>query len=187
MSADPLYFATPADFRRWLAAHAASASELVVGFMKLGSGVPSITWPESVDEALCVGWIDGVRRRIDDARYQIRFTPRKASSHWSAVNIDRMAALQAEGRVTPAGLAAFERRTETRSRRASYEQQGEPELSPAELKLFKRQKAAWAFFQAQAPSYRKRLIWRIISAKQASTRVRRFELTVQACADSRKI
>src|SRR5881628_2506143 len=117
----PHFFATPADFRKWLAKNHASATELLVGFYKKDSGKPSITWPQSVDEALSFGWIDGVRRRIDDEAYTIRFTPRKATSVWSSVNMKRMAGLIAEGRVAPAGLAAFERRDEKRSEVYSYE------------------------------------------------------------------
>lgn len=187
MGVEPLYFTTPAEFRRWLEVHAATAPELIVGFMKMGSGLPSITWPESVDEALCFGWIDAVRKRIDDARYQIRFVPRKASSHWSAVNIERMAVLQAAGRVTPAGLAAFARRTEARSRQASYEQLVEPELSAAETRQFKRNKPAWAFFQAQAPSYRRKLVWRVVRCKQAATRERCLLRAIEACENGQKL
>lgn len=183
----PTYFATPADFRAWFAGHAATSTELLVGFMKRGTGQPSITWPESVDEALCFGWIDGVRRRIDDERYTIRFTPRKASSHWSAVNIARMAVLQAEGRMTPAGLAAFERRTEARSRQASYEQLVEPELAADELRQFKRNKAAWAYFQARAASYRRKLVWWVVKARQPATRVRRMARVIQACEAGEQI
>ena len=187
MPTPPTYFATPADFRAWFAGHAATSTELLVGFMKRGTGQPSITWPESVDEALCFGWIDGVRRRIDDERYTIRFTPRKASSHWSAVNIARMAVLQAEGRMTPAGLAAFERRTEARSRQASYEQLVEPGLAADELRQFKRNKAAWAYFQARAASYRRKLVWWVVKARQPATRVRRMARVIQACEAGEQI
>jgi hypothetical protein len=123
-----------------------------------------MTWPQAVDEALCFGWIDGVRRRVDDDRYQIRFTPRKPGSTWSAVNIDRFAELQKQGRVTPAGIAAFEQRTEKKSRTYSYEQAESPEFNPAETKEFKRNKPAWAFFEALPPSYRRKVVWWIRSA-----------------------
>ena len=119
----PTFFASPAAFRAWLDQYGATTQELIVGFHKVGSGKPSITWPESVDEVLCVGWIDGVRKRIDDTAYQIRFTPRRKSSIWSGVNIARVAALQAEGRMTKAGLAAFALRTERRSNVYAYEQE----------------------------------------------------------------
>lgn len=121
----PAFFETAAAFRRWLVKHAATRGELVVGFHKVGSGAPSMTWPESVDEALCVGWIDGVRKRIDDATYQIRFTPRHPGSIWSAVNIAKAERLIAEGRMTAAGLEAFERRTPERSAVYAFEQAGE--------------------------------------------------------------
>ena len=178
----PVFFATPAEFRAWLDAHGATATELVVGFHKVGSGLPSMTWPQSVDEALCTGWIDGVRKRIDEQRYQIRFTPRKATSHWSAVNIERMAVLVAQGRVAPAGLAAFARRTEERSRRASYEREDTPQLEPAHEKLFRRHKAAWAFFDRQPPSYRRRMLHWVGNGRQPATRERRLARLIEACA-----
>jgi uncharacterized protein YdeI (YjbR/CyaY-like superfamily) len=155
--------------------------------MKRHTDATSMTWPQAVDEALCFGWIDGVRRRVDDDRYQIRFTPRKPGSTWSAVNIDRFAELQKEGRVTPAGLAAFEQRTEKKSRTYSYEQAESPEFNPAETKAFKRNKPAWAFFEALTPSYRRKMVWWIISAKQETTRQKRFGSFVRACAECRKL
>jgi len=184
---EPTYFSTPSEFREWLARNAASHTELIVGFMKVGTGVASITWPEAVDEALCVGWIDGVRTGIDDARYKIRFTPRKASSHWSAVNIARVAQLTTEGRMQPAGIAAFERRTEARSRRAAYEQPEMPELSAAEIKQIKANKAAWAYYETLPPSYLKRVIWRVVSAKKPETRLARMEALVAACAKRQRL
>lgn len=184
---DPTYFPTAAEFRAWLTQHAESSAALVVGFMKRGSGCPSITWPEAVDEALCVGWIDGVRHRIDDDRYKIRFTPRKRHSNWSSVNIERIAVLQAEGRLNTAGLAAFERRTEKRSRTASYEQPDSPSLSAEEVKRFKKNKRAWTFFEAQAPSYRTKAVWRVVSAKQLVTRERRLSLLIEASAAEKRL
>lgn len=184
---EPTYFPTAADFRAWLTKHAESSAALVVGFMKRGSGSPSMTWPEAVDEALCVGWIDGVRHRIDDDRYKIRFTPRKRHSNWSAVNIERVAVLQAEGRLKPAGLAAFERRTEKRSRTASYEQANSPSLNAEEVKRFKKNRRAWIFFEAQAPSYRKKAVWRVVSAKQLATRERRLSLLIEASAAEKRL
>lgn len=179
---EPLYFDSAADFRAWLAAHAASARELLVGFHKVGSGRPHMTWPQSVDEALCVGWIDGVRKRVDDTRYTIRFTPRKAGSHWSAVNIRRVAELQALGRMQPAGLAAFAQRSEARTARAAYEQPGMPALPPQDEALFRADAAAWAFFERQAASWRKRMLWRILSARQPQTRERRLAQLIADCA-----
>src|SRR5688572_17013681 len=123
VTTEPTYFESSAALKRWFSKNATTARELVVGFMKVGSGAASVAWPEAVDEALCVGWIDGVRHRIDDRRYRIRFTPRKAGSNWSAVNIKRATGLAAEGRMKPAGLAAFAQRTEAKSKTASYEQE----------------------------------------------------------------
>ena len=174
------YFSTAADFRAWLNQHSAEATELIVGFHKKGCGVTSITWPEAVDEALCVGWIDGARKRIDDIAYQIRFTPRKSTSTWSAINIARLADLTNQGRMQPAGLAAFARRCETRSRTYAYEQASGAALLPADEAHFRKHKKAWAFFEAQPPGYRKLAIWRIISAKQEATRQKRLTQLIEA-------
>jgi uncharacterized protein YdeI (YjbR/CyaY-like superfamily) len=143
----PRYFDSAAEFGRWLEDHAATESELLVGFVKVGTGSPSMTWPESVDEALCAGWIDGIRRRVDNERYSIRFTPRKATSHWSAVNIARVTELQSTGRMKPAGLAAFARRTEAKSRAASYEQRQTPTFDPADELTLKASPDAWAYYE----------------------------------------
>lgn len=183
----PLYFTTVEDFRAWLHQHAATASELLVGFHKRGSGTPSMTWPESVDEALCVGWIDAVRKRVDDERYTIRFTQRKRSSIWSAINIERVRVLTEQGRMTPAGLAAFAHRQEARSRTYSYEQTEHAELTPEQQAVFKKHKAAWAFFNAQTPRYRHQMIWRIQSAKQQATKERRLALLIEACKEKRRL
>jgi uncharacterized protein YdeI (YjbR/CyaY-like superfamily) len=156
MPVEPIYFADAAALKYWLSKYAAEATELVIGFMKTSSGVPGITWPQAVDEALCVGWIDGVRHRIDDQRYKMRFAPRKTRSNWSLVNIRRVAALQAEGRMLPAGMAAFEKRTEARSGTASYEQTKTPELDAGEIRLFKHRPVAWAYFESLPPGYRKK-------------------------------
>lgn len=170
----PRFFPNPAAFRAWLETHHASAGELLVGFYKKGSGRPSITWPESVDEALCFGWIDGIRRSIDEASYSIRFTPRKAGSTWSSVNIARAEALIAQGRLRPAGLAAYAVRKENRSGVYSYEQRS-VELPPPYDRLLKRDRAAWDFFRAQPASYRKVAFWWIVSAKREETRLKRLE------------
>jgi len=134
----PTFFATANAFRRRLEANAGNATELLVGFNKVGSGKPSLSWPESVDEALCFGWIDGVRKRIDDDAYSIRFSPRKPTSIWSAINIAKVARLQAEGRMAPAGTRAFALRSEARSKVYAYERDADAELSPAESKTFRR-------------------------------------------------
>ena len=187
MSIEPTYFANAAALRRWFKKHAARATELHMGFMKIGTGKPSITWPESVDEALCVGWIDGVRHRVDDERYRIRFTPRRVGSHWSAINIVRMAVLQAEGRMQPAGLAAFARRSVAKSRKASYEQSSTPEFDAAETKQFKRDRAAWNYYAALPVGYKKTVTWWAVSAKQLATRQRRLALLIAACAEAKRI
>jgi uncharacterized protein YdeI (YjbR/CyaY-like superfamily) len=182
----PTFFRTPAGFRAWLEKRHSRAKELLVGYYKKSSGKPSITWPESVDEALCFGWIDGIRKRIDDESYTIRFTPRRSSSIWSAINIRRVEALQKEGRMTPAGLSAFAKRRENRSRTYAYEQRP-TELDEPYSTLFKKHKAAWEFFQAQPPSYRKTLNWWIVSAKQEETRQKRLKRLIDESACRRRI
>jgi uncharacterized protein YdeI (YjbR/CyaY-like superfamily) len=179
---EPTFFATPADFRAWLERHHESHSELIVGFHKRGSGRPSITWPEAVDQALCFGWIDGVRRRIDDASYSIRFTPRKARSTWSAVNIKRMKELVDEGLVAPAGMAAFERRADDRSAIYSYEQRKAAELEPDQERRLRADERAFAFFEAQPPSYRRAAIHWVTTAKKPETRERRLAQLIECSA-----
>jgi len=169
----PKYFKKPEDFRAWLDKNHAKEKELLVGFYKVDSGKPSITWPQSVDEALCYGWIDGVRRRIDDASYSIRFTPRKPTSIWSAVNIKRVAQLTKEGRMRPAGRAAFALRDEKRSAIYSYER-GNTELAGEALATLKQNKKAWAFYNAQAPWYQRNTAHWVMSAKREETRSKRL-------------
>lgn len=178
---DTMYFADPAAFRRWLKAHHARADEQWVGYHKRGTGVPSMTWPESVDEALCYGWIDGLRRSVDDARYRIRFTPRRPKSVWSTKNIARVKELIEEGRMRPAGLAAWKRREEDRSRRYSFEQ-GKVALPMEFLKLLKSDAKAWSFFSKQPPGYRKQATWWVISAKREETRKRRLATLIDDSA-----
>jgi uncharacterized protein YdeI (YjbR/CyaY-like superfamily) len=182
----PTFFRSPAEFRAWLAEHHATARELLVGFYKRASGEPSITWPESVDEALCFGWIDGVRRRVDDRCYTIRFTPRRAGSVWSAVNIRRVKALTEEGRMRPAGLTAFEARRENRSGIYSYEQR-RAEFDEPCAGVLRKNKAAWKFFQAQPPSYRKMVVWWVVSAKKEETRLKRLGKLVEESAAGRRV
>ncbi len=171
---EPVYFPSPTHFRAWLQEHHAEARELLVGFYKKSSGEPSITWPESVDAALCFGWIDGVRKNVDSIRYTIRFTPRRPTSIWSKVNIDRVRELIELGLMQPAGLKAFERRTDKKSAIYSYEQRKHAALGEAYERTFRRNRKAWDFFQAQAPSYRRVCSWWVISAKQEETRLRRL-------------
>jgi uncharacterized protein YdeI (YjbR/CyaY-like superfamily) len=179
---EPTFFATPADFRAWLERHHESDGELIVGFHKRGSGRPSITWAEAVDQALCFGWIDGVRRRIDDTSYSIRFTPRKARSTWSAVNIKRMKELVDQGLAAPAGRAAFERRTDDRSATYSYEQRRTAELEPDQDRRLRADQRANAFFEAQPPSYRRAAIHWVTSAKKPETRERRLQQLIECSA-----
>lgn len=170
----PMFFATPAEFGSWLQQHHATAAALWVGFHKKGSGKPSMTWPEAVDEALRFGWIDGVRKGIDDTSYANRFTPRKPRSTWSAVNIARVAELTRLGRMHPAGLAAFDGRADDRSAIYSYEQRRSVELSEGDAERFRANAGAWEFFQAQPASYRRAAAWWVVSAKKEETRLRRL-------------
>jgi uncharacterized protein YdeI (YjbR/CyaY-like superfamily) len=182
-----LYFATPADFRKWLRVHHGNTSELWVGFYKKDSGRPSITWPESVDEALCVGWIDGLRKTIDAESYKIRFTPRKKTSNWSAVNIRRVPELTKLGRMRAAGLKAFELRKEEKSGIYAYENRKSAVLGKAEEKRFRAWPKAWDFFQLQPAGYRKLMTWWVISAKKEETRQKRLEKLIAASEAGRRL
>ena len=182
----PTFFATPAAFAAWLKKHHKTAPELLVGFYKKDSGKPSITWPESVDEALCFGWIDGVRRSVNAEAYSIRFTPRRATSNWSAVNIGRVAELTKQGRMRAAGLAAFARRTAKKSVVYSYEQKEPLGLDPAYEKRFRANRKAWAFFSAQANWYRRNGVRWIMTAKAEETRLRRLQQLIDTSADERR-
>lgn len=184
--AEPVFFATADAFGEWLAQHHESERELLVGYYKKGSGLPSMTWPESVDEALCYGWIDGVRKSRDADSYTIRFTPRKVGSIWSAVNIGRVEELTALGRMLPAGLRAFAARREDRSAVYSHEQAEEATLSAEEESRFRAEPEAWAFFEKQPPSYRKAAIWNIVSAKKEETRLRRLRTLIEESAAGRR-
>jgi uncharacterized protein YdeI (YjbR/CyaY-like superfamily) len=181
-----MFFKTPAGLRRWFAKHHASEDVLWVGFYKKESGEPSISWAESVDEALSVGWIDGIRKRIDDQRYKIRFTPRRRGSVWSAINIARVEELRKARRMRPAGLEAFAARRENRSGIYSYEQRTAdlPEPYAAILAVNKR---AQAFFAAQPPSYRKLACWWVVSAKQEETRGKRLGKLIEACVAGKRL
>ena len=171
------FFKTPSAFRKWLEKNHDKKSELIVGFYKVGSGKPSITWPEAVDQALCFGWIDGVRNSIDEISYCNRFTPRKPTSNWSNINIKKVEALRKEGLITPAGEKAFGYRKENKSGLYSFE--NDPSiLSPEFEKQFRKNKKAWAFFSTQAPYYKKLMTHWIMSAKQEKTRQTRLEKTI---------
>jgi len=180
------YFKTPAELRTWFRGNGAKASELWVGFRKKGTGKPSVTWPESVDEALCVGWIDGIRKRVDEDSYVIRFTPRRAGSIWSAVNIRRVAVLTKEKRMRPAGLKAFALRKENKSGIYAYEQRRD-ELEEPYAAMLKKRPAASAFFHAQPPSYRKTIGWWIVSAKKEETRLARLEKLIDVCEKGKRL
>lgn len=183
---EPTFFSTPSDFRNWLSKNHKKETELLVGFYKVDSGGESITWSQSVDEALCFGWIDGVRKSIDDKSYTIRFTPRKPTSIWSAVNLKKMEELIKKQLVKPAGLAAFEKRKESRSKIYTYEK------APVKLdrnyeKKFKANKKAWAFFLSQAPSYQRVVFNWIMSAKQITTQHSRLEKLIDSSEAGKRI
>jgi len=170
----PLFFATPADFRAWLEKNHALHTELSVGFYKRDSGKPSITWPESVDAALCYGWIDGVRNSIDAVSYRIRFTPRKPTSTWSAINVKRVTELTKLGSMHPAGIKAFKARKGDKTGIYAYEQRKSAKLPREYERKFRANKKAWTFFQQQPPWYQRTAAYRVITAKQEATRQKRL-------------
>jgi uncharacterized protein YdeI (YjbR/CyaY-like superfamily) len=184
---EPTTFERSEDFRRWLERHHDSERELWVGYFKKASGRASMTWPESVDEALCYGWIDGIRKRIDADRYMIRFTPRRARSIWSAVNIGRVAVLTEEGRMRPAGRKAFEARREDRSGIYSYERRDEAVLPPAYEQRFRATKEARSWFETQPKGYRQNAIRWVMSAKREETRDRRLGRLIEDSVAGRRI
>ena len=186
-ASDPTFFAAPADFRAWLMAHHEISQELWVGYHKKESGKASITWPESVKQALCFGWIDGLRKSVDDESYMIRFTPRKRTSNWSEINIRYVAELTEQGLMQPAGLAIFALRSEEKSGVYSHEQQQDASLSAEEEQQFCAHPEAWAFFQSKPPSYRKQAIWWVVSAKQEKTRQKRLQTLIEDSAHHRTI
>lgn len=184
---EPVFFAQPEEFRKWLAEHHRTAPELWVGFYKRDSGLPSITWPESVDAALCFGWIDGIRKSIDQRSYKIRFTPRRHGSIWSAVNMKRFEALRESGLVAPAGLAEFEARKDERSAIYAYEQRQQAELGQAYERLFRKNRIAWKFFQSQPPWYRRTATYWVTSAKREETRLKRLGVLIDCAGRGEKI
>jgi uncharacterized protein YdeI (YjbR/CyaY-like superfamily) len=181
------FFETPIEFRTWLAKHHASHTDLWIGFFKKHTAHPSITWPEAVDEALCFGWIDGVRKRIDEVSYCIRFTPRKARSTWSEVNIARIGELTRQGRMRPAGIDAFARRTAARSGIYAYEQKARVDFDAPSKRTFRGNAQAWKFFQSQPQSYRRTATWWVVSAKRETTRQRRLAALIDASAHEREV
>jgi uncharacterized protein YdeI (YjbR/CyaY-like superfamily) len=183
----PVFFPSPEAFRKWLSRHAASASELLVGFYKVDSGRPSLTWSESVDEALCFGWIDGIRKSIDDVSYQIRFTPRRPGSNWSAINIAKAEVLISQGRMQPSGLLAYTHRADHGSNGSSSGQEAPPALTAQEQALFAQSPAAWQFFNGTAPSYQRAVIRWIASSRHSTTRARRLARLVESCAAGKRL
>ena len=170
----PIFFTSSTQLRQWFEENADTAQEVWVGYYKKGVAKPCITWSKSVDEALCISWIDGIRQSIDQVSYANRFTPRKPKSNWSAVNIQKVEALTKMGRMKPAGLAAFNQRTDQNSRVYSFEQKM-VQLEEPQLKKFQENERAWTYFKQQAASYQKQAIWWVVSAKQEETRLRRLE------------
>jgi uncharacterized protein YdeI (YjbR/CyaY-like superfamily) len=180
------FFKKRADFRKWLEKNHEKAGELIVGFYRVNSGKPSMTWIEAVEEALCFGWIDSVRRKIDYESYSNRFTPRRAGSNWSAINIQKIAELTAAGLIKPAGLAAFEKRKANRS--AIYAYENEPaELTREFEREFRANKAAWKFFTSQAPSYQRTMVHWIMRAKHELTRINRLEKTIEFSSNGKRL
>jgi uncharacterized protein YdeI (YjbR/CyaY-like superfamily) len=183
----PTFFPNPQAFHRWLKSNHRTATELWVGFYRKDSGRPSMTWSESVDEALCFGWIDGIVKTVDEISYVRRFTPRRPGSNWSAVNIAKIKALTKAGRMMPAGLAAFEGRDPKKADRYSYERRHQAKLTPAMVRAFRKNANAWKFFEALPPGHRRLLILRIIDAKQDATREKRLQQTIAMCAAGRRV
>lgn len=182
----PMFFSQQSDFREWLEKNHDKAQELWVGYYKKASGIPSITWPESVDEALCFGWIDGIRKSIDDKSYMIRFTPRKPNSNWSAVNIKRVEELTSLGLMKPSGIEAFQKWQENKSAQYSYERKN-VKLDPKYEAKIKANKKAWDFFQSLPPSVKKPSTWWVMSAKREETRLRRLKSLIKASEEGQRI
>jgi uncharacterized protein YdeI (YjbR/CyaY-like superfamily) len=180
------YFRSPEAFREWLEAHHDTETEVLVGFYKKHTGKQGMSWSQAVDQALCFGWIDGIGRRVDDERNTIRFTPRKKSSTWSKVNINKVTELERLGLMQPAGRAAFEARSEARTGTYSYENRPQ-ELPPEYLRPFKKERAAWKFFEAQPPSYRRTAIWWIVTAKKEETRQKRLAKLIEDSREGRRL
>lgn len=182
----PTFFETPAAFRAWLRRHHASATELWIGFHKKDSGLPSITYQEALDEALCYGWIDGVRRSLNATSFEQRWTPRKKNSYWSEVNIGKAKALIAAGRMRKAGLAAFEARDRA-TPKYLFEQRKEPRFSPAQRARFRKHAKAWKFFEALPPGYKRLSTWYVVSAKQPATQERRLGILIDCAARGERL
>jgi uncharacterized protein YdeI (YjbR/CyaY-like superfamily) len=183
---EPTFFESQAKFRQWLKKHHDSVDELWIGFYKKASGKGGITYKEALDEALCYGWIDGVKKRLDDDAFVQRFTPRQAKSHWSLVNINRVGELTKLGVMMSPGAVAFERRTTKNTGKFSYENRPR-ELSPEHEARFRKNKKAWAFFESLAPSYRRTSIWYVVSAVREETQLKRLDTLIDHCAAGKKM
>lgn len=183
---EPKYFAKPEEFRKWLHENHEKATELWVGFYKKATKIPTITWSESVDQALCYGWIDGIRKSVDDKSYKIRFTPRRPTSIWSAVNVKKIEELTKGGLMEPAGLAAWERRKAKKSEIYAYEQK-EPKLSAEYEAIMKKNEKAWLFFEGLSPYYKKASVWFVMSAKREATRQKRLNILLESSEAGLKI
>jgi uncharacterized protein YdeI (YjbR/CyaY-like superfamily) len=184
---DAIFFETPGELRAWLEEHHATASEVWVGYYKKGSGRRSLTWSDVVDEALCFGWIDGKTQRIDEHRYRQRLSPRRRTSDWSAVNVAKVAELRAQGRMTPAGEAAFAARREDSTGTLSYERRHEAAFDAEQEAAFRANARAWEWFSAQSPSYRTMATFWVLSAKRPETRARRLATLIDDSAHGRRI
>jgi uncharacterized protein YdeI (YjbR/CyaY-like superfamily) len=182
-----VFFKTPRAFRTWLARHHAEHRILHVGFRKRHTGETSITWPEAVDEALCYGWIDGVRHRIDADSYTIRFTPRRPGSIWSSVNLRRVRALIRDQRMSPHGLEVWEKRNRKKTKLYAYEQSKQWRFSPRYARQFRANQRAWTWFEEQAPWYRRTCTHWVQRAKQEATKLRRLAALIDCCAAGRPI
>lgn len=183
---EPIYFPNRAALRDWFQSNGRSHDELILGYYKRHTKRPSVTWEESVEEALCFGWIDGIRRTIDEARWCIRMTPRRPKSHWSRVNIETMERLKETDRVTEAGLKAYEARDPARSAQAAYEKP-ELELDQIYVEMLRANPKAWEFYQELAPGYRKTSIHWVMSAKREATRNKRAQILLESCSQGLKI
>jgi len=182
-----IYFKSGQELRAWFEKNHLSLPELALGYFKKKTGRPTVTWSESVDQAICFGWIDGIRRRVDDERYWIRFTPRRAKSHWSRVNIEKVKRLTSEGLMSDAGIAAYERMDPKNAELAAYENDGIPDFHPDYLKQFKSNRKAWAYFDSSAKSYQKLVRRWVMSAMQEKTRLRRLKILIESSGQELKI
>jgi uncharacterized protein YdeI (YjbR/CyaY-like superfamily) len=187
MSLEAIFFPTPAEFRAWLEEHHDTEAEVWVGYYKKATGKPTMTWPEAVEEALCFGWIDGKVQRIDERRHRQRFTPRRPRSNWSAVNVAKVAELREQGRMTPAGEAAFSARRDDRTAVYSYERRHEAAFDADQEATFRSNEAAWAWFGEQSTSYRQLATFWVVSAKRPETRERRLATLVEGSAAGQRI